>query len=126
MTFENKQMPRPLSSTNEDSCLYAIFMDLRSYDGSNALSQYAEGAFNNHVDIFLPFVNHPPTPSGQAWTFGLPPTPCPRGHLENDHPLIRPIQYAPHFAQTKVGIKEISFLCNIYLPKLGLDSLGKE
>ena len=78
------------------------------------------------MDRILTFFDHPPTPSGQAWTFGLPPTPCPRGHLENDHPLIRPIQYAPHFAQTKVGIKEISFLCNIYLPKLGLDSLGKE
>ena len=79
-----------------------------------------KGVFKNHVDRILTFFDHPPTPSGQAWTFGLPPTPCPRGHLENDHPLIRPIQYAPHFAQTKVGIKEISFLCNIYLPKLGL------
>ena len=45
------------------------------------------GAFNNHVDKILPFLNHPPTPSGQEWTFCLLPTPCPRGHLENDLPF---------------------------------------
>ena len=32
-----------------------------------------KGAFNNHVDR-----------SGRAWTLCLPPTPCSRGHLEND------------------------------------------
>ena len=87
---------------------------------------HPKGAFNIYVNRILTFFDHPPTPSGQAWTFGLPPTPCPRGHLENDHPLIQPLQYAPRFAQTKVGVEEISFLCNIYLPKLGLDSPGKE
>ena len=108
MTFENKQMPRPLSSTNEDSCLYAIFMELRSYYGSNALSQYAEGAFNDHVDIILLFVNHPPTPSGQAWTFGLPPTPCPRGHLENDQPHLTYIM-CTYFCSEKMGDKNNTY-----------------
>ena len=47
-----------------------------------------KGAFNNHVDKILPILHHPPTPSGQTWTFGLPPTPCPRGQLKNDHPQL--------------------------------------
>ena len=68
------------------------------------------------MDGILTFLDHPPTPSGQEWTFGLPPTLCPRGHPENDHPLIRPIQYAPHFAQTNGGIKKNSVFCNIFLP----------
>ena len=49
---------------------------------------FYKGAFNNHVDKIFPILHNPPTPSGQTWTFGLPPTHCPHGQLKNDHPLL--------------------------------------
>ena len=35
----------------------------------SGMLKYVKGPFNNHVDIFLPLFDHPPTPSEHAWTF---------------------------------------------------------
>ena len=50
----------------------------------------SKGAFNNHVDIILVFLDHPPTPRGhilfntrgQKWQIldHLPTPSCPRGY----------------------------------------------
>ena len=46
-----------------------------------------QGSFNNYVlDRFLPFFDHPPTPSRQTQTIQVPPTLCVRRHLGEDHP----------------------------------------
>ena len=40
----------------------------------------ARGSFTNYVDQFFTYFDHLPTYRGLSWTFGAPPTPCPRGH----------------------------------------------
>ena len=40
------------------------------------------GSFTNYVDQFLTYFDHLPTYRGLSWTFGAPPTPCPRGHVK--------------------------------------------
>ena len=68
------------------------------------------GSFNNHVDRFLPFFDYPPTPSGQTWTFGLPPTLCPRGHPEiATSPTINNMCLLLH-----VGRYKTFYICNIW------------
>ena len=41
---------------------------------------FNRGSFTNYVDQFLTYFDHLPTYRGLSWTFGAPPTPCPRGH----------------------------------------------
>ena len=43
-------------------------------------AHHYKGSFTNYVDQILTFSDHLPTYRGLSWTFGAPPTPCPRGH----------------------------------------------
>ena len=54
------------------------------------------GSFTNYVDQFLTCFDHLPTYRGLSWTFGAPPTPCPRGHIKTWPPTTY-VQYVPSF-----------------------------
>ena len=44
--------------------------------------KYSQGAIQKLCGPIFVLFDHLPTYRGLSWTFGAPPTPCPRGHIK--------------------------------------------
>ena len=69
-------------------------------------------SFKNYVDQFLSYFDHLPTYRGLSWTFGAPPTPCPRGHIKTWPPPPY-VQNAPSFTSFTEK-KKLSYNCQVF------------